>query len=261
MKNQWTAMILASLFIVGGLAEAQEYQFFEIENEASSGTFGWDLFAGFYLQPHLATIGETDGMLQVSPGGGVVSSTLNLYSADSVPRYDFLVSNLDVSKPFTSLVIQIGITGNADGSMLMPLDFALEVEQDGEFVGLMPDNFEDLGSRATIAGAFEVYYYWVEWNGLPASDSFSLSLQSTSNNVSFTAARISYFNSAEPLDVTFGDSVLLGDVNCDGMINLLDVAPFVDSVSTGTFNAKADMNSDGAVDLLDVQPFVTVLSN
>ena len=53
----------------------------------------------------------------------------------------------------------------------------------------------------------------------------------------------------------------VGDVNCDGSVNLLDVAPFVDLISSGGFDAKADINQDGSVDLLDVQPFVTILTN
>ena len=52
---------------------------------------------------------------------------------------------------------------------------------------------------------------------------------------------------------------LLGDVNCDGVVNLLDVAPFVEIVSGGDFNLKADINEDGQVNLLDVAPFIAIL--
>ncbi len=53
---------------------------------------------------------------------------------------------------------------------------------------------------------------------------------------------------------------LLGDVNQDGVVNLLDVMPFVDALSSATFIDEADMNQDGLVNLLDVQPFVAALS-
>ena len=53
---------------------------------------------------------------------------------------------------------------------------------------------------------------------------------------------------------------LLGDVNCDGVVNLLDVAPFVELVSMGGFSDKADINQDGVVNLLDVEPFVALLA-
>lgn len=53
--------------------------------------------------------------------------------------------------------------------------------------------------------------------------------------------------------------VLLGDVNGDGVVDLLDVAPFVEAVASGTYIAQADINGDGMVNLLDVQPFVDLL--
>ena len=54
--------------------------------------------------------------------------------------------------------------------------------------------------------------------------------------------------------------ILIGDVNCDGNIDLLDVGPFVDAIIAGVFDPKADINGDGMVDLLDVGPFVTILT-
>ena len=53
---------------------------------------------------------------------------------------------------------------------------------------------------------------------------------------------------------------VLGDINCDGQVNLLDVAPFVDLIVDGGFSKKADFNGDGQVDLLDVGPFVDLLT-
>ena len=53
---------------------------------------------------------------------------------------------------------------------------------------------------------------------------------------------------------------MIGDVNLDGIVSLLDVAPFVDRITTGTFEEEADVNQDGMVDLLDVAPFVALLT-
>ena len=58
----------------------------------------------------------------------------------------------------------------------------------------------------------------------------------------------------------FEGNGIVGDVNCDGVVDLLDVTPFVAAVVSGEFSAKADINSDGNVDLLDVQPFVDLLT-
>ena len=63
------------------------------------------------------------------------------------------------------------------------------------------------------------------------------------------------------LNGTFApDGILMGDVNCDGMVDLLDVGPFVDLIVSGQFSAKADFNNNGAVDLLDVGPFVELIT-
>ena len=54
--------------------------------------------------------------------------------------------------------------------------------------------------------------------------------------------------------------IQLGDVNGDGEVNLLDVAPFVSLLSDGGFQQEADINQDGMINLLDVAPFVDLLS-
>ena len=53
---------------------------------------------------------------------------------------------------------------------------------------------------------------------------------------------------------------MLGDVNQDGQINLLDVAPFIEVLSNNSFQVEADLNQDCSIDLLDVSLFVELLS-
>ncbi len=55
-------------------------------------------------------------------------------------------------------------------------------------------------------------------------------------------------------------TILVGDVNCDGVIDLMDVAPFVELITSGQFSDKADINGDLVVDLSDVAPFVSLLT-
>jgi hypothetical protein len=50
-----------------------------------------------------------------------------------------------------------------------------------------------------------------------------------------------------------------GDVNLDGVVNGLDVDPFVDVLLNGPFQVEADMNADGEVNGLDVDPFVAAV--
>ena len=55
------------------------------------------------------------------------------------------------------------------------------------------------------------------------------------------------------------DAGLVGDVNCDGVVDLLDVGPFVELLTQGGFSPKADINGDGEVTLLDIAPFVDLI--
>lgn len=52
----------------------------------------------------------------------------------------------------------------------------------------------------------------------------------------------------------------LGDVNGDGVVNFLDISPFVAALSAGEFRCEADMNFDGVVNFLDIAPFIAILS-
>ena len=56
-------------------------------------------------------------------------------------------------------------------------------------------------------------------------------------------------------------SFIVGDMNEDGEVNLLDVAPFIDLLSTGTFHFCGDINADGQFNLLDVAPFIELLTD
>ena len=54
---------------------------------------------------------------------------------------------------------------------------------------------------------------------------------------------------------------LLGDANMDGVVDLLDVAAFVQVLVSGSYLLEADVNGDGVVDLLDVAPFAGLLTD
>ena len=56
------------------------------------------------------------------------------------------------------------------------------------------------------------------------------------------------------------NGVLLGDINADGIVDLLDKEPFVQLLVSERFQFEANMNLDGIVDLLDVGPFIDLLN-
>lgn len=54
--------------------------------------------------------------------------------------------------------------------------------------------------------------------------------------------------------------VTKGDVNGDGVVDLLDVSPFIDALGGGTYVPEADTNCDDEVNLLDVSSFIDLLN-
>ena len=85
--------------------------------------------------------------------------------------------------------------------------------------------------------------------GYNGADSFSYRVKDNSG---------AYSNIAT-VSICIGE-FMLGDINQDGSVDLLDVSPFVNLLSTGKFQVEADINQDGLVDLLDVAPFVGLLT-
>ena len=57
-----------------------------------------------------------------------------------------------------------------------------------------------------------------------------------------------------------GGPALKGDVDLDGGVTFLDIQPFINVLSTNSFQAEADCDCDGDVDFLDIQPFINILA-
>ena len=56
------------------------------------------------------------------------------------------------------------------------------------------------------------------------------------------------------------NSFLLGDVNRDGVVDFLDISPFITVLASASFQTEADINMDLEVDFLDISPFILILS-
>ena len=56
------------------------------------------------------------------------------------------------------------------------------------------------------------------------------------------------------------EPAILGDCNFDGVVDFLDVSPFIVTIALGDFLEQADINQDGVVDFLDVSPFIILFS-
>ena len=56
-------------------------------------------------------------------------------------------------------------------------------------------------------------------------------------------------------------NVLSGDINSDGVVNILDVVLLVNMVLDSDYNPSADLNNDGVINILDVVALVNVILN
>ena len=52
----------------------------------------------------------------------------------------------------------------------------------------------------------------------------------------------------------------LGDVNQNGVVDFLDIAPFIGLLASNTFLLEADCNEDGVIDFLDIAFFIQILA-
>ena len=150
-------------------------------------------------------------------------------------------------------------TSGSDASDLLGALTELDM-QPGIF---LPDGQENL----PLAAGGEAYFFnidaataqgWVD-NGLAG-----LALTVIDNGDDRSRFNMSFVPAppAESLTVitfTLGGDFILGDINGDGVVDLLDVGPFVDELLNGGSNPAADIDGNGVIDLLDVGPFVDLL--
>lgn len=118
------------------------------------------------------------------------------------------------------------------------------------FVDFVELNNLPLDEASTITDR-NVFLTGVLANGTP----FSLPLNGNPTDVGF------FFSADATVTVTLTNPVLPGDVNTDGTVDFLDIAPFVAVLTAQGLQAEADVNGGGDVNFLDVFPLVEILSN
>jgi len=104
---------------------------------------------------------------------------------------------------------------------------------------------------------------------------YTLSIRDSGDNTQFrpqvakyvydtdTATTFHFFETGTVLNAVsyyLPPATILGDVNGDGVVDGLDIQPFVDLLTGGGYQAEADINEDTVVDGLDIQPFVDIIT-
>ena len=179
---------------------------------------------------------------------------------------DLVVANL--GEPFTSEIGDVAVNfGNGDGTFGLASFYSVGISPRSVVAtDVNGDSFPDL----VAVNAFSDNVSLLVNNGdgsFKLESSFAVGDQPlvaaiadlNGNGADEIIISVSLDDSISVVGVGCRQEVLLGDVNLDGIVDFLDVAPFVDLLIDGDFQAEADINQDGVVDLLDVGPLVDLL--
>lgn len=152
-------------------------------------------------------------------------------------------------------ILELG--GDYTQASFASLEIDLGGTQAGEFDQLLVDG------NAALSGTLDVSLI----DGFDGANGQSIdiitanSVTGTFDNVIAPAdmnVQVNYSASVVSLQVT--DDFLLGDVNLDGVVDFLDIAPFINVLSQAIVQDEADTTQDGVVNFLDIFPFITILS-
>jgi len=193
--------------------------------------------------------------LSVVDGGAVqVAGDLTVWSDGSLVLDDGTVTAPEITLDGGTL----RGTGTLDADLTI-LDGAVETGLAGTDPGLF-DTLTVTGSAA-LSGLLEVSLLEGFTPGL--GDTWTILTAAAGITGGFGAItpgyEVSLLNGDTELLLSFA-GVLLGDVNGDGVVDGLDIQPFVDLLTGGGYQAEADLNGDLVVDGLDIQPFVDIIT-
>ena len=99
-----------------------------------------------------------------------------------------------------------------------------------------------------------------DWNQRGSHDTVVIDINDDGNPDLFMATCNRFFmyvNTAAPVVA----APLLGDVNLDGVVDFLDIAPFIAVLTNLEFQAEADVDLSLVVDFLDIAPFIAILNS
>ena len=217
---------------------------------ADSAIACWDSKYYYNYWRPVTGIRTTDGVLQTVEdpnwrpvGISVINTQFAITPTPPFPAYPsghstFGASTFEIMREFfgneTSFTM---ISEEYDGEGVDPL---------GVPRPLVPSRYVTIDQAQAENGLSRVYngVHWL-WDDVAGQDMGEGVAQSVFAGVPFSVA----------------SAVLLGDCNQDGTVDLLDIAIFVESVTTGEFQVEADCNEDGVVDVSDVHTFVAILTS
>ena len=188
----------------------------------------------------------------------------------SLAVLDHSIASFSATSDVESLMVDLGEVEL--GQEIVPFEF--QVFNLGSPFGNALTARLDLFSIDVLPQDSEISVNGSTFQDLPAGDSESFSVTGTADELGEQNVVILLVLSDEnipggtsetlQLSLTYNvveAAFLLGDVNQDGTVNLLDIEGFVALLSSGEYQIEADINQDGSLNALDIEPFVALLQN
>ena len=267
---------------------------FNSQVNISGGTVGdnFDAFFGSEINISGGTVGDNFGAFpgsEVNISGGTVGTHFDAKSGSVVN-----INGATVGDSFgASSGSEVNISGGTFGDYFRTRsgsvvnisggtvgDF-IEIKS-GSMVnisgGIFGDKFNDFdvdpGSTVNISGS-EFFVDGLELDTLPSGEAFTITDRDVTlsgllangepfsfdlNSTEVTFPPSGFFSSDATLTVTRVSPVILGDVNRDGVVDFLDIAPLIAVLSSQTYQTEADIDQNQVVNFLDITPFIGVLS-
>ncbi len=232
-------------------------------------TGGFQFFASFDAPnnidaPQLSVISDTasGGAPPVGNQGLVVFSDYNSDIHSGNPAFQSLIISIFQERTISAADIgnTIEFSWIADGNPAPPTGdtlteaFLLTLDPNNNFVAT---NDLAFNTTATADGALALNSLTLDLTD-PLLEGQILQFGFRNTAGGFNGSAVDYDN--VQLTVTSPPICVLGDVNVDGIVNFLDISPFISVLSSGTNQCEADCNQSGEVDFLDIAAFIAILS-
>ena len=151
------------------------------------------------------------------------------------------------------------MNGGDSGDVVIPYDHANSLLWQYINSGYMPPGNNDLTNPQV-----DLIAQWIDEGALPnvpdCDPTLGCGQAETCCNGLLYPTTCCEANCDEPIGEC-GDNSLVGDLNDDGILNILDVVLMVNMVLDGEYADAADMKGDGVINILDIVTLINTILN
>lgn len=212
---------------------------------------------------------ETPGQWNPFDNGGATSGTTSTIAPltgsthgvatiagddNSFAGFQQQVDNIVPGEDYT-----FSFNGRSEGPNLGGIDAEFRIE----FLDANGNFAEDQFTNNVAVVATDTYAEFTQTNTAPAgavSLRAVIAVQSFGGGLDSSNSGTLFIDDTSIIGSLVASDVLKGDVDLDGVVNFLDINPFIGVLSTNGFQAEADANCDNAVNFLDIAPFIAILA-